>query len=613
MYNIASKQTEEIGKMRIQNISIGFQKSLTKAENTLNQISSGINELISQNASEEEIRKFLSEQKNIVYRSNELCLNVFCVIDGDVLISDMSEPDNYVLQDRMWYRGLLSKKKGEIYISPTYADAFTDNMCFTVTKMLDNGSIVGVDYSVLEIQSYVAEMSSDGYGDAMIIDENETIVGYTDPNMIGKKLSSELPQYRNAFLRAVASNDDNFSIREGGATEQKSTIFCSRTENGWYMICSVNNQELYKENYLQLFRNFIMSIMFVIVIVGYYFLGRNRKNIIYKNKELPLETDESSILQNKDMKQKKEQVNLIIKQQKKFQIIITVIFILTMIIVIFCTTSMTINESRIKMEEELRGYNYEIGDWVLEQKSILDMFENVIKAKPDLLENYDEMVKFLDDITRHYPKISATYIANPNFAHGHPMVMNNGWVPEEDYVEEERIWYTKALVAEDFNITEPYYDARTGEYCVTFSKAVESDKGEFYGVFAIDFYLNELTSILGDGYSEGSYAFLVDKNGLIIDHPNSEYKFSDKTSINIHNLVYDKLYSKSGMVMLRDYDNKYKVCLSQDEVVSDFRIIVVKDWWSIYGNVLKYTSLFLFLFGICILLINIIISKMIKW
>ena len=54
MYNIASKQTEEIGKMRIQNISIGFQKSLTKAENTLNQISSGINELISQNASEEE-------------------------------------------------------------------------------------------------------------------------------------------------------------------------------------------------------------------------------------------------------------------------------------------------------------------------------------------------------------------------------------------------------------------------------------------------------------------------------------------------------------------------------------------------------------------------------
>ena len=67
-----------------------------------------------------------------------------------------------------------------------------------------------------------------------------------------------------------------------------------------------------------------------------------------------------------------------------------------------------------------------------------------------------------------------------------------------------------ALTAEDFNITEPYYDARTGEYCITFSKVVKSDTGEFYGVFAIDFYLDVLMDILGESYSEQGYAFLVD-------------------------------------------------------------------------------------------------------
>ena len=79
------------------------------------------------------------------------------------------------------------------------------------------------------------------------------------------------------------------------------------------------------------------------------------------------------------------------------------------------------------------------------------MFVNSISANPAMLDDYDGMVKYLDEITRHYQGISATYIANPDFTHGHPMVMNNGWVPADDYVEEERQWYIDALEAEDYN------------------------------------------------------------------------------------------------------------------------------------------------------------------
>ena len=69
------------------------------------------------------------------------------------------------------------------------------------------------------------------------------------------------------------------------------------------------------------------------------------------------------------------------------------------------------------------------------------------------------------------------------------MVMNNGWVPAEDYVEEERQWYIDALATEDYNITEPYYDARTGEYCITFSKAVYAGSSkQFLGVFKSKVY-----------------------------------------------------------------------------------------------------------------------------
>ena len=229
MYDIAKNQVEEIGRMRIKDIAAGFQKSLARAESTFDRVSSDFEELLLDDATEEEIRLFLAEQRNMEYALSEgHCLNVFCAVDGVVMISEMDTPEDYVLQERSWYRALMTKKKGEVYISPAYEDAWTDNMCFTMARMLDNGdAVVGIDYSVSEIQSYVAEMS-DGYGDSIIIDENETIVGYTDPGMIGKSLSAELPQYRDAFLRAVAEDADNFVLYNGMGV-QSETIFCSKT------------------------------------------------------------------------------------------------------------------------------------------------------------------------------------------------------------------------------------------------------------------------------------------------------------------------------------------------------------------------------------------------
>ena len=603
MYNITLDQTEEIGRMRIQNIAAGFEKSLARAESTFERVSSDFEDLLLEGTTEEEIRLFLSEQRNIEYELSEgRCLNVFCAVDGVVMISDMDTPEDYVLQERSWYRALLTKKKGEVYISPAYDDAFTDNMCFTMARMLsDGGSVIGIDYSVSEIQSYVAQMSGDGYGDAIIIDENETIVGYTDPNMIGKSLSTELPQYRDAFLQAVAADADNF-VLHNGVGAQSYTIFCSRTENGWYMMCSVSNWELYRESYLQLLRNSVVSVLFILAITLLYFMGQRSRREIDDN----------------EIKTQKRKIELTEKEQRRYEIGITLILVLTMIIVIAYTVNTTINGSISNMEKELQEYSDKVGEWVLEQKSILDMSDSIVDADPELLNNYDETMKYLEDIAKYFPDMGLVFIANPDFAHGHYIVANNGWVPAENFVLEERPWYIGAMTSREFHITEPFYDSRTGEYCITFSKVIESDKGEFYGVLGIDFYVDMLRDIIDQSHEESEYAFLVDENGLMIGHPNPEYRLEyrlshDEEAVNIHNLAYDRLYSQSGMVTLRDYDGKYKVCLAMDEEVSGFRIIMVRDWWEIYGGAIKYTILFFALFGGCILVVNLVISRMIYW
>ena len=602
MYNIAKNQVEEIGRMRIQSIAAGFQESLTRAQSTFERVSSDFREMLLGGTTEEEIRLFLSQQREMEYSLSEGgCLNVFCVVDGVVMISDMDTPEDYVLEERSWYRALMTKKKGEVYISPAYEDAWTDFMCITMSRMMDDGkTVVGIDYNVSEIQSYVAVMSGDGYGDALIVDENETIVGYTDPDMIGKNLSVVLPQYRDAFLKAAASDADNFVLHNGVGI-QSDTIFCSRTENGWYMMCSVSNWNLYREKYLELLRNSVVSVLFILAILVLYFSGQRSRREDGGN----------------ESKSPRMKIKLTEKRHRSYQIGITLILVATMIIVSFYTVNTTISASILNMEEEMQAYSDKVRNWILEQKSILDTLDNVIVADPEVLKDYDETLKLLEDIERYFPDISQVFIANPNFNHGHILVANSGWEPGESYVVEQRPWYTGALTSRDFYITDPFYEVRAGEYCVTFSKVVESDKGEFYGVIGMYFYMNTLRAILDESHGETGYAFLVNENGTMIGHVNPEYRveyvLSHEDSANVYNLPYRKLYDQSGAVTLKDYDGKYKVCLAVDEEVSGFRIIIVRDWWEIYGGAIQYTILFLLLLGGCNLSVNLVISRMIRW
>ena len=99
MYNIAKSQIEEIGRMRIQSIAAGFQKSLSRAQSTFEHVSSDFEELLAKGTTEEELRLFLAEQREMEYAlSEEGCLNVFCVVDGVVMISEMDTPEDYVLE-----------------------------------------------------------------------------------------------------------------------------------------------------------------------------------------------------------------------------------------------------------------------------------------------------------------------------------------------------------------------------------------------------------------------------------------------------------------------------------------------------------------------------------
>ena len=661
MHRIAADQTEAIGRISIQNLHFGFQQTLFQAQNMLDRVCDDLEELLAEDPDSNDVRLFLSEQKaHEELVSDGACLNIFCIFNDTVIISDEDTPADYVLQDRVWYRGLLANRDAAYYLSPVYADALAGNrLCFTVARFLPDGhTAVGVHCNAYAMQARVREMDDNTF--AVIVDGNQTIAGCTDATMVGQNLSSALPQYLSVYLKAAAADTESMtlqSVSDGG----QNSYFCMQTAEGWSVICHVENAS-YRTEYSKLLRNFILLLIILVVAVyGYVLLrwGRESKDDVRKRHPIVAgmlasldqvlrllgirrtpaakEEDEYERVDQEVVNQRRKSRNarqhthhhvngndaeeMTAAKQKQYRIGITIIFVVTMLITIAVSASMTVRESRAKIQLEMQGYRNDITKWTLEQKDILDMFDHVITARPEMLEDYDGMVSFLDSVVKNYPRISSAYIANPDFSHGHPMVMSNGWVPEPDYRVEQRPWYTNALLAaqqaehvtssrlNDYAISEPYNDLRTGEYCITFSKAVKSPSGELYGVFGIDFYLDALEDILQNNVSSTSYAFLSDRNGRLIDHPNAGY--NDAVAINT--LPYYPLYRKSGMATIRDYDGSRKVCVSAYEPMAGFRLFMVKSWMSVYGSIFAYTALYVLLFGVCIFAIHLIIYKLLKW
>ena len=264
-----------------------------------------------------------------------------------------------------------------------------------------------------------------------------------------------------------------------------------------------------------------------------------------------------------------------------------------------------------RLSREANSYENQLNEWITEQTSILYMFTDTISAQPEIMDDYETAVRWLNSVASHYPNISACYMANP-YAEI-PVIMNTGWIPGEDERPETRPWYRETERAVNhFNISAPYLDAQTGNYCITFSRVVYGENNEFLGIFGIDFFLDKLMQVLGESYTSKSYAFLVDSDGIIINHPNKAYENDSGSGVSIGDTEYAGCYNNTDSTVLRDYSGRLCSCLSR-KADSGFTVMVAIRWWSIYGVTVMVMLAFIVLFVVCIVFIVSLINRLIRW
>ena len=668
IFRMTSNQTEEIGKTQLEVIRSDFQGMIYRAESSTLRMAIETEQLLKTKPPLTEIEKFFNQRKREQkHLTGGVCFNAYIACKDWAIIPDFDMPPNYHATERNWYIGAL-ENPGKIHITEPYVDAMTGTMCYTISKLLeDKQTVVALDFTFSDVQTFIRKMSSTSDRRALIVTKDERIIGYNDMNLVGKKVSEKLPVFRGILSRVLQHNRNETFTEQIDGVEH--TVFSSVTPNGWHIILIVDNRAFYMESYLQILFTILISLIMMFTIIFLYlnalrnrlrsenalqvkeeFLSRLNHELreplrkildassletIHSNakpKDKAAEVREAALKlsdmldnlfsfstiisgdkMNSATKNKKVQDRELAKISRYARFGIIGVLVLAMVVAFGLCLNTTVSWGDTKMHREVDAYEHQLSNWIEDQRSIVLMFANLLSEHPELMDDYPAAVKFLDDIAKHYPEIAVCYLANPHKEHS--VIMNNGWESlDPNWHVDQRPWYIETEHSMNgFSISAPYLDAQTGLYCVTMSKIVWGAKGEFVGIFAVDFYIDNLTQVLGASYTKDSYAFLVDSNGVIINHPNSNYQLSKDSSTNIEDTEYAKVYSASTVDTLRDYEYNFIACLAKKNVTSKFTVVVANKWWNIYGNIILLWGVFLVLLSICIIFVNELIDRMLRW
>ncbi len=151
---------------------------------------------------------------------------------------------------------------------------------------------------------------------------------------------------------------------------------------------------------------------------------------------------------------------------------------------------------------------------------------------------------------------------------------SSGWVPGEDYIPAERVWYQEGLTRDRFGFGEPYVDAMTGQVCVSASAKVGNSPVE--SVVAADVYLDYASRVVADiAGGKIGYAFFVtgqsriilaDSDASVVGRPLG----SEENTLLYQNIDRALAQGQTGQQELDGADGRY---------ITDILHIEAVDWY----------------------------------
>ncbi len=182
--------------------------------------------------------------------------------------------------------------------------------------------------------------------------------------------------------------------------------------------------------------------------------------------------------------------------------------------------SVLYNKLELTSHQTVTEINRGISYYFAGMSNQLEIITNDTDAKA--LTNQDVITKvtnLLDNVNSTDDNIINVYIATTEG----DLYINPVTELPKDFDPRKRDWYIQAANnINELSFSDPYTDTATGDMVITMSKAI-LNSGNLVGVAGIDIRLSSMAKSLQDiKIGKNGFTYIVDKNGILISHPDVE-------------------------------------------------------------------------------------------
>ena len=207
------------------------------------------------------------------------------------------------------------------------------------------------------------------------------------------------------------------------------------------------------------------------------------------------------------------------KLKTKLNLTVVLVFITTIGLLVGITyVSSSRNMGKLLEESHLAlaSDNASIVDsWMQAKLAIVDA------GAKDLSKYTDQQREYILNLVKILTVAGGFRKVYPGYENG-TVIFSDDWVAPPDYDPRKRPWYTQTKAQPKTGLTEPYIASSTGKLTISFMSPIMSNN-TFSGVLSSDIMLESIMQqVLNVKIGKTGYAFIIDKDGKILIHPNQE-------------------------------------------------------------------------------------------
>ncbi|MCM1288263.1 MAG: response regulator [Clostridium sp.] len=301
-------------------------------------------------------------------------------------------------------------------------------------------------------------------------------------------------------------------------------------------------------------------------------------------------------------------------KQYIFTIIIILIALASMVTINFATfynqskdELLALGRSNLKQETEQLKYYLLKGMNVLEVTSISVEYMMKAGATKEEISDFliDQSERYLVDVDENFTGIYGLFMDE--------YIDGIQWVPDDDYVPQEREWYIVAKEADgEPAVVPPYLDAQTNTIIISVCKLLYDGES----VISLDIYLNEVQVMMMDvNMGDMGYGFIVDKSGLVVAHSEEMEKGKNYNDMPEMQDLMTRIYDDGKDTFDVTIDGE-KCTVFTEVIMDDWYVVMVVSntklfhdtWFLIVRNIIVCLVVFIIIVLLCAMLF-----RRLKW